>query len=122
MNRQPSESPPRTFLGYVWRGLAGWRPRRPVGLFLMVAMIVVLLLGAQFVNVRDDPKRFAFFLSLLFIFFAVVITRALVDFFDVIREHLREREGIFRETFTKDGFTEELGRRVAKGDPGSWPE
>jgi hypothetical protein len=88
----------------------------------MVAMIVVLVLGVQFVYVRDDPRRFAIFLSMYFIFFLVVIARALVDFFDVIREHVREREGLFRETFAKDGFSEELGRRVSKGDPGSWPE
>ena len=122
MDLRPADSPPETLRGYLRRGLARWRPGRPVSLFLMFAMIVALILGAQIGYVRDDPKRFAFVLSLLFIFFMVVIARAVVDFFEVIREHLREREGLFRETFTKDGFSEELGRRVAKGDPGSWPE
>lgn len=99
-----------------------WQPRRPVSLYLMVAMLVALLLGGQVVYVRDDPKKFAFLLSLYFIFFLVVIVRATLEFFDVIRQHVREREGLFRETFTEDGFAAELGQRVGEHDAESWPD
>jgi len=113
---------PETLGGYLRRGLHGWRPRRPVSLFLLVAMVAVLVLGVQIVYVLDDPRRFAFFLSLYFVFFLVVIARATMDLFDVMREHVRERESLFRETFAKDGFAEALGQRVAKGERDSWPE
>lgn len=104
------------------RGFRAWNPRRPVSLYLMVAMLVALLLGAQVVYVRDDPKRFAFFLSLYFVFFLMIIVRAVLEFFDVIREHVREREGLFRETFAEDGFSAELGERVSRREVDSWPD
>ncbi len=88
----------------------------------MVAMVVALLMGGQIVYVRDDPKKFAFLLSLYFIFFLVIIVRAVLEFFDVVRQHVREREGLFRETFAKDGFAAELGQRVGEQDADSWPE
>lgn len=119
---EPSGRAPDTLGGHFLRGLRNWRPRRPVSLFLLVAMLVMLVLGVQFVYVRDDPKRFAFFLSLYFIFFFVVIARALVDFIEVMREHVRERERLFRETFVKDGFAQELGAHVTQHDRNSWPE
>lgn len=106
----------------VLRELREWRPRRPVSLFLLVTMVIVLLFGAQIWYLIDNPKGFAFFLSLYFIFFLVVIGRAVADMFDIAREHLRDRERIFRDTFTTDGFSQELGQRVAKGDRSSWPE
>lgn len=121
--RRPDEpNPPVTFAGIFARELRAWRPRRPVSLFLMGAMLVVLILGAQVWYVIDDPKGFAFFLSLYFVFFLVVIGRAVADMFDIAREHMRDRERIFKDTFATDGFAEELGQRVAKGDRSSWPE
>lgn len=116
------DRPPDTISGMFWRRLRAWRPRRPVSLFLMAAMLVVLVLGAQVWYVIDDPKGFAFFLSLYFVFFFVVIGRATVDMFDIVREHVRDRERLFRDTFTGDGFSQELGQHVAKGDRSSWPE
>lgn len=120
--RSKSENGSASLASAVARALRAWRPRRPVSLFLLFAMIVALLLGVQVVKVLDDPRQFAFLLSLYFVFFMVVIARATMDLFDVIREHVREREGVFRETFTRDGFANDLGQRVAKGDRGSWPE
>lgn len=120
--REPSGQRPETVGGYLWRGLREWRPRRPVSLFLLAAMVAVLILGVQIVYVLDDPRRFAFYLSVYFVFFLIVIARATMDLFDVLREHVHEREGLFRETFAKDGFAEELGQHVAKGERDSWPE
>jgi hypothetical protein len=88
----------------------------------MVAMTVALLLGLQFVQVRDDPKRLAWFLTLYFIFFLFVIGRAIFEMFDIVREHVREREAVFKSTFHEGDFPEELGRRVGKVDAESWPE
>ncbi len=96
--------------------------RHRVSLLLMIAMTVVLLLGVQFVEVRDDPRRLAWFLTLYFVFFLIVIGRAILEMFDIVREHVRERESAFRKAFHEGDFPEELGRRVNKADAGSWPE
>lgn len=120
---QPKPDPGlTTFWGIFLRALGRWRPRRPVSLFLLVAMIVALLFGVQIAKVLDNPRQFAFLLSLYFVFFLVVIARATMDLFDVIREHVRDHEGVFRETFARDGFAQELGQHVAKSERGSWPD
>ncbi len=87
---------------------------RPIGFYMLLAMVLVLLMGGQIVYVKDDPKRFAFFLSLYFIFFIVLIFRAILDCFDIVREHFRKSEGLLRETFTEDEFAARLGRSVAE--------
>jgi len=106
----------------VWRSLRTWTPQRPVSFFLLIAITVALLFGLQFVYVRENPKQFAFLLSIYFVFFSVVIFRAILDAFDILREHIRERERVFRETFGGDEFAAELGERVRRADPDSWPE
>lgn len=88
--------------------------RRPFSVYLLFAMFIVVLLGSQIVYVWDDPKEFAFFLSLNFVFFFVVTYRALVDFFEIARDHLRERESVFRNTLGEPEFVRELGRSVAE--------
>lgn len=106
----------------IWERLRNRRPRHRVSLLLMIAMTVVLLLGVQLVQVQDDPKRLAWFLSLYFVFFLIVIGRAVFEMFDIVREHIRERESVFKATFHEGDFPGELGRRVGKSDAGSWPE
>ena len=106
----------------VWAQLARRRPRHRVSMFLMLAMTVALVLGVQIVEIRDDPKRLAWFLALYFVFFLMVIGRAVFELFDIVREHVRDREAIFRRTFAEGDFATELGRRVGKSDAGSWPE
>jgi hypothetical protein len=114
---------PRGIGARIWDRLTVWpRRRHGVSLFLLLAMTVAIFLGVQYVEVRDDPKRFAWFLGLYFIFFLIVIGRAVLEMFDIVREHIREREAVFKSTFCEGDFTEELGRRVSKGEAGSWPE
>lgn len=99
--------------GLAWRHARG---RRPASSYLLLAILAVALLGVQFVHIRDDPRKFAFFLSLNFIFFFVVLFRALVDFFEIARDHFRERERLFRTTLGDEEFVEQLGRRVAENE------
>lgn len=106
----------------IWAGLRRRGLRHRVSLFLLIAMVVVLLLGVQFVEIQDDPKRLAWFLTLYFVFFLIVIGRAIFEMLDIVREHVRERESVFRKAFHEGDFPEELGRRVSKADAGSWPE
>ncbi len=87
---------------------------RPFSFYLLLAIIVVLLLGLQIVHVRDNPRQFAFLLSLLFIFFFAVMVRAIVDFGEITRTHFAERHKLYRTTLGEDEFVSELGRRVAE--------
>ena len=84
--------------------------RLPVSFYLLIAMVVVLVLGAQMVLVREDPKRFAFYLTLMFIFFFVVMFRAVVDVVEITKKHFRERENLFHDTLGDADFVSELGK------------
>jgi len=88
--------------------------RRPVSFYLLLAIIVALLLGLQIVHVRDNPRQFAFLLSLLFIFFFAVMVRAIVDFGDIFRRHVSEHEQVYKATLGEEQFASELGRRVSE--------
>lgn len=94
------------------------RWRRPASFWLLLAILAVVVLGVQIVYARDNPKQFAFYLSLLFVFFLVVIARALWDALEIARDHFRDREAVFRSTLGDSTFVRELGERVhSKQDP-----
>lgn len=105
---------PKSLGEHFSRAFREMNRRRPFSIYLMLAMFVVILLGSQVYYIREDPKRFALFLSLNFAFFLVVTYRAIVDFFDILRSHFREKEALFRETLGEPDFVEELGRSVTK--------
>lgn len=107
---------PKTLREHFGRALAESRARRPFSFYLLFAIVIVVLLGAQIVYVRDNPKQFALFLALNFIFFFVVLFRALVDAFEIVRDHFRAREAVYRSTLGDPEFTRELGKRVAESD------
>ena len=113
MTEKPSEiKSSKTLAMHVRNVLAEMNRTRPFSFYLLIAMIVVLLLGVQIVHVRDNPRQFAFFLSLLFVFFFAVMVRAIVDFVEIVRSHFSEGERIFRSTLGEEEFIAELGRRV----------
>lgn len=90
--------------------------RRPVSSYLLMAILAVVLLGVQVVYMVDDPKRFAFFLTLNFVFFFVVMLRAVVECVEIARDHFKEQEQLFRTTIGDEEFAEQLGRRVAENE------
>ena len=112
LNQEPTA--PRTLRAHFARAFREMNERRPFSVYLLFAIFIVVMLGSQIVYVRDDPKRFAFFLSLNFIFFFVVMYRALVDFFEIVRKHFREKESIYRDTIGEPQFAKKLGRSVAE--------
>lgn len=89
--------------------------KRPMSFYLLFAILVVVLLGSQFVHVTEDPKRFALFLSLNFVFFFVVACRAIVDFFEILRGHFRESKELYTSTLGDDEFVKTLGEAVERG-------
>lgn len=109
---QPSKHVGNLFL----RAIRASRTRVPVSFYLLIAIVIVLLLGAQMVLVRDDPRRFAFYLVLMFTFFFIVIFRAVVDGIEIAKKHFRERENLFHDTLGDADFVSELGKRVEEGE------
>lgn len=104
-----------TMLGeHFRRAFREMNARRPFSVYLLFAMLIVIVLGSQIVYVRDNPREFAFFLTLNFIFFFVVAYRAIVDFFEIARNHFREKEAVFRDTLGEPEFVQELGRSVSE--------
>lgn len=103
----------------LWSGMRSSAKSRPVSFYLLLAMIVMLFLGARIVQVMDDPKQLVLYLSLYFFFFFVLIFRAILDAFDIARDHFRKKEGLFRETFAADGFADRLGSSVARNNEDS---
>jgi len=102
-------------LGMHFReGLKKANRARPFSFYLLLAIIVVLLLGLQIIHVKENPRQFAFLLSLLFIFFFAVMVRAIVDFGEIAKRHVSKREKLYRTTLGDDEFVSELGRRVAE--------
>lgn len=102
-----------------WSGLCVAAKSRPVSFYLSFALIFMLLLGVRIFRVMDDPKQFVLLLSLYFVFFFVLMFRAILDAFDIARDHFRKKEELFRETFAADGFADRLGSSVARNSEDS---
>ncbi len=79
--------------------------------YLLLAVPIVLILAAPGLSVRDDPKRFAFHLALLFIFLLMIMVRAVVDGLEIVRRHRSEHGEAFRKVLGEDetGEAEEDG-------------
>ena len=115
MESQPEKpDPPKTLWAHcctTWRCASA---RRPFSFYLLIAIFIVALLGVQVVRVRENPKQFALFLTLMFVFFFAVVFRAILDCFEIWRRHFTEYERTFRETLGEETFVKELGERVAE--------
>lgn len=96
-------------IGKGWRKLAD---HRPTSFYLLLAIIVVLLLGLQIAEYRDNPKQSVFVLICLFIFFFAVMAFAVLEAGQIIRRHLRDRRELWQTTLGEEDFLSELGRRV----------
>lgn len=115
MERDQREQKSPGIAGRLFGGvLRAANKRRTASFYLLFAMLAVVLLGLQIIYVWDNPRQFALFLSLNFVFFFVVMFRAIVDFFEILRNHFREREKVFRSTLGEEEFVARLGRRVSE--------
>ncbi|MDZ4860827.1 MAG: hypothetical protein SGI88_17765 [Candidatus Hydrogenedentes bacterium] len=109
----PNEPKQLMTLGmHLRKVLKDMNARRPVSFFLLLAMIIVLLLGTQIANHRDDPKQFALILSCLFVFFFAAMVYAVLDAGQIVRDHLREQRKVWHTTLGEEEFLAELGKRV----------
>jgi len=107
-----AEIPPlRGWRDYLRQGLSEAHKRRPASFYMLLAIPVVLLLGAKMTDPAISPERFAFTLVLVFLFLGVAIFRALMDVAEIGRNHLRERHASFRHTLGEASFMQALGAR-----------
>lgn len=115
MDQEPEEQEGPKTLGTHFE--AAWRrvrASRPVSFYLALALLVMLPLGTRMIQVRENPRQFALFLTLHLIFLFVVLIRAVYDMAEIGRDHLKEREKLFRTTLGEPEFNKELGARVSQ--------
>lgn len=79
--------------------------------FLLLAP-AVLLGGVHMIEHRGNPVRFALILTMLFIFFGVILIQAVMDLFEIGRRHYAEHKQSFVETVGAKDFIQELGKNV----------
>ena len=101
----------KTLRDYIREGLERARRNRPISFYLLLAIPLELLLGSQLLSMRDNPKAFWAFLALNFIFFFFIIARALLDFTELIRKHIKEHQSVFRSTLGDKEFLADLRER-----------
>jgi hypothetical protein len=97
---------------YFREGLRRANANRPVSFYLLLAIPVALILGAQVLRSSETPTRFAFYLGLLFLFLLAILVCAVADFFDIARRHLLDSRKVFRTTLGESEFLSRLGERI----------
>ena len=93
----------------AWRNIS---EHRPTSFYLLLAIIVVLLLGLQIAEYRENPKQSVFVLCCLFVFFFAVMVFAVLEAGQIIRRNLKEKREIWQTTLGEEEFLTELGKRV----------
>lgn len=110
--------PPKTLFMHVKKVLRDMNATRPFSFYLLLAILAFVLLGSRMELIREEPRRYAFFLCLNFVFFFVVLFRAVIDAVEIVRQHFREQRRLFQKTLGDSEFANELGRRVGE----KWPD
>lgn len=91
----------------LWRGF--WR--RSFSFYMLLTMPLVLMLALPLLMKQHRAAYFATILTLLFVFFGVVLLRAVMDIFEISRKQLSEDRRNFQNTLGEDGFMHALGNR-----------
>lgn len=108
--------PIRTLRQHLWQGVKKAQRRRPLSFYLLLSIPVVLLLAVDLFRSREDPQRFVFGLSILFVFLGAVLIGALLDMLTLFRETFIGVRRSYRETLGDEEFLAELRARRASGD------
>ena len=113
--RDDNNTPHKTLWYHLRKGFKRAHKARPISFYLLLAIPVALLLGVGMTTSTDSPRRFAFYLSIFFVFFFAILHRAIVDFIEISRGHFKEHEKVYRSTLGDDEFVSRLADRV--GNP-----
>jgi hypothetical protein len=111
-SQEPPESSARPWRYYVTRAARNISKWRPASFYLLLAILIVTVLGLGIIRVRDDPQQFAIYLILLFVFFFVVIARAIMDCMEIWRRSFSEHQRLYKDTLGEDEFVGKLSRSV----------
>ena len=104
--------PIRTLWQHFRQGVRRAHDNRPESFYLLLSMPVVLLLGVELAQSRDNPQKFFLFLALLFTFFILVLSLALLDFIKIARKHLSDEKQLFRSTLAEPEFLATLKKKT----------
>ena len=104
--------PSKTLGGHLAAAVKRIHRRRPVSFYLLLLMVAAVCMGGPLIWSRNNPRNFALSLSLSFVFFLVILFRAIVDFFELGKQFLSEREQLFKDTLGESKFVEQLSQRV----------
>jgi len=105
---------PKTIGRHVWEVARRMNAVRPASFYLLLALFIMMPLGTRMAVLRDDPHKFALFVTLHLIFLFVVLVRAVFDLAEIAKEHFKERERLYGATLGDRTFARELGDRVSK--------
>jgi len=116
--RRNPPSGPKTLGTHFRKAFREAHAWRPTSFYLLWAIPVVLVLAAPVFYVRDDPKRFALHLALVFIFLFVITWRAIMDCVEIVRRHHAEHQAAFRKALGEEDGGTALGKRTDAGSSG----
>ena len=104
--------PLKTLWQHICQGFLRAHSQRPISFYLLLSIPVVLVLGVELASAQDNPRKFFLFLALLFTFFIVLFSRALVDFIEITRKRLADEKEIFRKTLGEEQFLASLKKKT----------
>ena len=104
--REKKSGGPRTLGWHFLKALREAHAWRPASFYLLFAIPVVMILAAPAFYMRDNPRRFALHLALLFVFLFVIMLRAAVDCLEILRKHRSEQQRAFHAIFSRDDTPE----------------
>ncbi len=114
MNNTSPIPKPTTLRAVFLRAFIEAHRRRPASFYFLLVTPLVLLLGVPMFNYMEQPKRFVLILSMMFLFFGVMLAQATMDMMYIMRRHFREERQSFTETLGDTRFAGELGRKVGE--------
>jgi len=116
-DNQEHPRPIRTLRQHFWSGLVTAQRRRPASFYMLLTIPIVLILAVGLLEASDNPKRFVFGLSVLFVFLGIVLIRACRDIVALTREHFTGQRRNFRETLGNEEFLDVLrGGKMGQKD------
>ena len=90
---------------------------RPVSIIVLAAIVVVVLVGLNYIFVKDNPERFAGFLMMNFLFFFIAVVLAIDDIVRIITASVKQRHEIYSETLGDQEFCDQLREEVQRHIP-----
>lgn len=119
LNNTPVLCAPRTVREHFVEAFRARKAWLPISFYFMMLIPVVLLLCVNLLEDRAQHLRFVSGAALLFVFFGVLLQRAVVDLLEIARRMLREKNSTWDQTVGQGEFVQALGERVRQQNDAS---